>query len=344
MSSSSASTSSTTEQLINRNENETNESTDVATREFYSPFLPYRTEQDHQLNQRQQNENEHFNENKPLTALIILNSPIESPPSPIFTKLWEISTFRVCADGGANRLFYATVAHNNDSKAKEYIPDLIKGDLDSLQPNVRDYYQNLNGNPTMIERDGDQDCNDLDKSLNAVSNWISERRRRSMSSDSGNIGNSAVQIYVYGAFGGRFDQEMASIQALYRWKDEFQYNIALYTDETFAILLAPHVRNEIRLPFYSKSKSMVSENDGEQNEAEQNLERIRIGEGPTVGLIPIGCKCEGVKTEGLKWNLDGTIPLEFGGLVSTSNRAEDKVVVVECLQPLVFTAEMTRVI
>ena len=42
-------------------------------------------------------------------------------------------------------------------------------------------------------------------------------------------------------------------------------------------------------------------------------------EGPTCGLLPIGGKCDKVHTSGLRWNLRGE-PLEFGGLVSSSNQ------------------------
>jgi thiamine pyrophosphokinase len=43
----------------------------------------------------------------------------------------------------------------------------------------------------------------------------------------------------------------------------------------------------------------------------------------------------------LKWNLNGDVALEFGGMVSTSNRAMNEVVTVQASHPLVFTAEMT---
>ena len=65
-----------------------------------------------------------------------------------------------------------------------------------------------------------------------------------------------------------------------------------------------------------------------------------LGEGPTCGLIPIGSKCDKVVTSGFKWDLDGSIPLEFGGLVSTSNHLSEPVVTVEASNPLVFTAEV----
>lgn len=295
--------SSTSSEVNYLNENISRAASDYPIHTFRSPFL--------------MEEEALVEKTKTRHALIILNSPIKQPPSKLFCKLWEIASVRICADGGANRLYHAT--NNNDTHSSGYIPDLICGDLDSLEPNIRKYYEQKG---VRIQRNADQNFNDLDKALTAIPELISEWKEMDPSSQ--------LQINVYGAFGGRFDQEMASIQALYRWKDEFDFRIALYTDDTFAILLPKEYRNEIHLPF--TSQSLINE--------ENNLSG-RIGEGPTTGLIPIGCTCL-AKTEGFKWNLDGSIPLEFGGLVSTSNRAEESVLIVQSSEPLVFTAEITE--
>ena len=115
---------------------------------------------------------------------------MQRPPSPLFQALWKASQFHVCADGGANRLYRATAAarssdgsDSKDGKAASsswdnntnsiysnstnncYIPDLIVGDLDSLQPAVREYYEQAG---CKIEQIVDQDRNDLDKALEAV--------------------------------------------------------------------------------------------------------------------------------------------------------------------------------
>ena len=63
-------------------------------------------------------------------ALIVLNQPVMRAG---FQQLWSHSTLRVCADGGANRLFDAV-------HTKECIPDYVVGDLDSVRPDVREYY------------------------------------------------------------------------------------------------------------------------------------------------------------------------------------------------------------
>ncbi|KAF8269552.1 thiamine pyrophosphokinase, partial [Lactarius quietus] len=67
-------------------------------------------------------------------ALIILNQPFSKP---LLSRLWHASDWRCCADGGANRLHDLLTG----SEADKYLPDLIKGDLDSLRDDVRQYYE-----------------------------------------------------------------------------------------------------------------------------------------------------------------------------------------------------------
>jgi thiamine pyrophosphokinase len=348
--------------------------------------------------------NKEEEETKYKNVLIILNSPIHSLPqssssstsankhniNPIFEKLWNISSYRVCADGGANRLYDATVTTDTNidtgttARTNKYIPNLIKGDLDSVKPNVLNYYQTYNDNEgesnssnnndddnndvnktdktdhkCHIIKDFDQDTNDLDKALSSVCQWWDDEKQKQNEEDDGK--DVKIQVYIYGAFGGRFDQEMASIQALYKWSNVFDYRVFLYNHETCSWLLKPTtmnsdhddmpsssspslsscvVRNEIQIPFYGEDEE---EDDDYQNcNTKDSTSSMIIGEGPTCGLIPIGCKCNTVKTEGLKWNLDGSSSstLEFGGLVSSSNRAIDDVVAVYASDPLVFTAEI----
>lgn len=248
------------------------------------------------------------------SVLVILNSPIPKPPSLLFQRLWNSSIYKICADGGANRLYDSCV----DEK-EQYIPDTIRGDLDSLRQEVRTFYQERG---TSIQEDSDQNTNDLDKALQLI---------KTKQDEFYSFPPSNRRVCVYGAFGGRFDQEMAAIQALFNWSGTFQHKLVLYDDNTCAFLLPDVIRNEIRLPFYGESPP------NEDKNASDDL----VGEGPTCGLIPIGHRCEFVRTSGLKWNLDGSVALEFGGMVSTSNRAMENVVTVQASHPLVFTAEMT---
>lgn len=162
----------------------------------------------------------------------------------------------------------------------------------------------------------------------AIEKWIVEQKKN-------NISNAEImiqsRIFIYGGFGGRFDQEMAVINALCVWgkKETFrQTTLAVYDEQTCAFLLAPlPTINHIRIRYPGK-------------DLEETTQSFRVGEGPTCGLIPILGRCQRVHTTGLQWNLNGDVPIEFGGLVSSSNRVIEDVVVVETSSPMLFTAEI----
>lgn len=127
------------------------------------------------------------------TILIVLNTPIAPDASPSFEPLWHCSQTRICADGGANRLFH----HN-----KDFIPDRIRGNLDSLDDAVKKYYES---NGVSVEKDPCQDTNDLDKALQVCLNVDIDKTELAEQQSI-----SSPRISIYGGFGGRFDQEMAS--------------------------------------------------------------------------------------------------------------------------------------
>lgn len=237
-----------------------------------------------------------FVDNTQRTVLVVVNTPIPRPPSPWFEKLWALSSYHICADGGANRLYEAT------QPSLEYIPDRIRGDLDSLLPNVRTYYEKHK--KCQVECDPCQETNDLDKALEACEGFD--------------------RVIVYGAFGGRFDQEMASLHVLFKWGPKFNHQLYLYNDETCAFLLPPNISCEIDVPCYDK-----------------HIPATGMGEGPTCGLIPLGVPCQSITTTGLKWNLNGDVPLSFGDFISTSNRVIASTVSVHASHPIIFTAELT---
>jgi thiamine pyrophosphokinase len=246
------------------------------------------------------------------TILIVLNTPIAPDASPSFERLWHCSQTRICADGGANRLF-----HYN----KDYIPDRIRGDLDSLDDATKRHYESKG---VSVEMDPCQDTNDLDKALQVCLNVDIDKtelaKQQSVPSS---------RIFIYGGFGGRFDQEMASFAALYKWAHQFDHQMFLYSEETCAWLIPSGITCEIQLPCYGRHEPTNIDNS-----------TPLVVEGPTCGLIPLGCRCDSIVTSGLKWDLDGNMPMEFGGLVSSSNHIMEKVVTVKASHPIVFTAEL----
>lgn len=217
--------------------------------------------------------------------LILLNSPI-SKDDPIFDLFWHSSSYKVCADGGANRLY------DHDGTL---LPDQIVGDLDSLTTRNKKYYESKG---VTIQKLYDQDRHDLDKALDVLDD------------------DTDTAIIVYGAFGGRLDQEMANLNVLYKSPTK----IFLYNHETMAFLL-PQGHHELVLH--------------------------RAWEGPSCGLIPLGGCVESISTTGLQYNMSNH-RMEFNGLVSSSNRLIDATdddmgwtCTVETSHPVLFTAQVS---
>ncbi|KAF6252257.1 hypothetical protein COO60DRAFT_1704370 [Scenedesmus sp. NREL 46B-D3] len=108
--------------------------------------------------------------------LILLNYVL--PPQT--AHLWQQATTRICADGGANRLYDqipVMLPGTDPFAAREaHLPDLIKGDLDSVRADVTDFYTSR-GVP-FIDLSSDQETTDLEKCL-----LFLEGRLRAMSED-----------------------------------------------------------------------------------------------------------------------------------------------------------------
>jgi len=234
-------------------------------------------------------------------ALVLVNAPTLTTEQLLpVTRLWESGAFSsvVCADGGANRL-YDALSSDPERRAK-LIPQFIVGDLDSVRDDVCDFYRKHN---TAIMQDPNQDNNDLEKCLLFIEGQDLTPR---------------PEVIVFGAFSGRFDQQMAAFHCLYRFQNSPRLSkIVLVGDGNLAFLLQPNIEHSISL-----------------------TEK----EGPGCGLLPIGGRVDSVTTSGLKWNLSNQ-PLEFGHLVSTSNEVvrerEDNSVLVTCSHPLIWVVQVS---
>ncbi|CAG8677418.1 2712_t:CDS:2 [Cetraspora pellucida] len=118
---------------------------------------------------------------------------------------------KICADGGGNQLYEA---FEGTDKQHMYIPHYIRGDLDSLRDDVRDFYS------SKVEQDPDQNSTDFMKCIELV------RRKES---------SVKHEIVALGTFGGRVDQAMSNIHYLYKLKNERR--IYLLSDQNMTILL-----------------------------------------------------------------------------------------------------------
>eukprot|EP00462_Mataza_sp_D1_P014911 CAMPEP_0175156194 /NCGR_PEP_ID=MMETSP0087-20121206/21452_1 /TAXON_ID=136419 /ORGANISM="Unknown Unknown, Strain D1" /LENGTH=248 /DNA_ID=CAMNT_0016443547 /DNA_START=15 /DNA_END=761 /DNA_ORIENTATION=+ len=214
-------------------------------------------------------------------GLIVLNYSIGH----LFYNLWQQASVRVLADGGANRVYDLT----GEARAS-YKPHAVVGDLDSIRPEVQDFYHKQN---VPIHKDLDQDTTDMMKSIQFLM-------------------KSQPQVHTvvcYGAFGGRFDQELGGVNTLFLYQKYF-HRVLLLSEGNMATLL------------------LAGEHTILCNE---QLEPV----GTSCGLIPFAGPAR-VWSSGLKWNLDGEV-LTFGGLISTNNVIVSRKILVRTEGPILWT-------
>ncbi|KAE9410601.1 thiamine pyrophosphokinase Thi80 [Gymnopus androsaceus JB14] len=130
-------------------------------------------------------------------VLIILNQPFSFS---LFQRLWDSTCWHCCADGGANRLL-DVLMQQDENLASSYLPDLIKGDLDSLRADVHEYYA-AKGVP--VVKDQDQYSTDLMKCVSAVT----EKEE--------NEGAEQYEIVILGGLAGRLDQTIHTLSYLHK--------------------------------------------------------------------------------------------------------------------------------
>ncbi|KAG0589818.1 hypothetical protein M758_1G047000 [Ceratodon purpureus] len=232
-----------------------------------------------------------------LMVLVLLNYRL-----PRFTPLlWSQACLRVCADGGANRLYDELPKlfprDDPDVVRLRHKPDVIKGDLDSIRADVRDYYSKMG--TTIIDQSHDQDTTDLHKCMRFIKDSTPE------------LDKTQIKVLVVGALGGRFDHEAANINVLWTFANSMR--IVLLSEESTLTLLPTGYVHEIQVdPSF---------------------------EGPHCGLVPIGAPSLSTTTTGLHWNLDQT-PMSFGSLISTCNILDSDVVTVVSDVHLLWTTEL----
>ena len=139
-------------------------------------------------------------------ALIILNTEHRSSKGgarDLFSHLWDEASVRVCADGAANRLHDALSVERRAAlraacippaeRRSNQLPDVITGDLDSIRPEVLEFYEQI-GVP--VVREPEQDSHDFEKCLR----WLQAKHEAAAHEE-------AYSVVAFGAFGGRLDQQ-----------------------------------------------------------------------------------------------------------------------------------------
>ncbi|TFK47390.1 thiamine pyrophosphokinase [Heliocybe sulcata] len=152
-------------------------------------------------------------------ALIILNQPFSFP---LLSRVWNACRWRCCADGGSNRLYDLLSSTEGQDPKRFYLPDLIKGDLDSIRSDVRKYYESQN--VTVIE-DGDQYSTDLMKCIHSI-----EQKEQAEGAQ------EQYDIVLLGGLSGRLDQTIHTLHYLHKLRTTRKRVYAI-TDENVGWVL-----------------------------------------------------------------------------------------------------------
>ncbi|KAL4967635.1 thiamine diphosphokinase, partial [Aspergillus stella-maris] len=253
-------------------------------------------------------------------ALVVLNQPINEVALEVLTKHAQLT---VCADGGANRFYEYAKSHGEESTD---LPTTIIGDLDSINPEIRAHYENLD---VEIIQDEDQYSTDFTKSLR----FIQKSR------------GDGLSILVLGGLGGRVDQAFSQIHHLCMVSEERKKsqsktqgnddgkakgNLYLISEESITFILHPG-KNTIRTPRTNRPPPPDTTSPSPETEQPHLLEE-------NVGIIPLSGPAS-ITTTGFQWDVSNW-ETQIGGQISTSNHIRADVVTVESKVPVLFTVEL----
>lgn len=157
----------------------------------------------------------------PLDAVVVLNYKLPAAT----LALLRLAPWRVCADGGANRLYDAAPrwlpsAPSADAARLELAPHVVVGDLDSVRPDVLAFFRDVGG-AAVVDLGHDQDSTDLTKCVRHVV-------------DRG--AGTGGWVVAVGALEGRLDHELSNLSTLHAFQDT---RLALHGCHSLALLVPP---------------------------------------------------------------------------------------------------------
>jgi thiamine pyrophosphokinase len=254
-------------------------------------------------------------------ALIVLNQPLEDHVA-FYCEVWKNAVYHVGADGGANCVHDLNKSNVDDKNLLNL--DTVIGDLDSLRPEVQEYWHERGSE---VIYDSDQYSTDLTKAVKYVKSFeISSEAELTPSKDVARAaklqkikdGPEIKDIVCLGGLGGRVDQGMSTLHHLYIFQKDLDYasgKMFLLSSESITFVLKSG-RHKIKV-----------------------RERFPgMGLGKHIGIIPLK-EASVITTEGLEWDVTDW-PTEFGGQISTSNHVREDWVTVETTKDVLFTIDL----
>ena len=242
-------------------------------------------------------ENHNQNHRKESVAIVILNSPITDVGC--FNRVYNQASYRLCADGGANRLHDLLINSSPnvpwESVLQSAAPNAIHGDLDSLENEVGRRFEKIG---VEISKDPDQYSTDFGKAIKKVVKEVPQVK----------------DVLIWGSLGGRVDQGIGLLHELYR---EQKYR-----------------HPEIRFWLFSEASITVSLKPGTtiiHTPLKTDLIQRNIGILPLYGPAII-------TTRGLEWDVVDW-STEMGGRVSTSNHIVEDHISIKTDRDILFTLE-----
>ncbi|KAI0303812.1 thiamine pyrophosphokinase [Multifurca ochricompacta] len=167
-------------------------------------------------------------------ALIILN---QSFSKPLLYRLWHASDWHCCADGGANHLYDLLSGADRPTswtayllrflqlrrtEVNSYLPDLLKGDLDSLREDVRQYYKTQG---VSVVQDDDLNSTDLMKCIRSL------QEKEEVDGD-----DTPYDIVLLGGLSGRLDQTVHTLSYLHKLRKSGRRIFAVTDDNVGWVL------------------------------------------------------------------------------------------------------------
>ncbi len=131
--------------------------------------------------------------------------PIDSRQIGHFRRLWQSASLRLCADGASNRLLdaFGPVAFDDQNAEKSIqLPDVILGDLDSIRPDTRQFFESKG---VAVHVRPSQYATDLQKTIQEVED------REEASAD-----GSEHTLIIFGGLAGRLDQSVHTLHVLWQ--------------------------------------------------------------------------------------------------------------------------------